>query len=191
MRVIGLLICLLALVAPAFAQDPDVPGLGELDGMLREEAMTEQSTESLLLDNTRSKTGRDFYDAFYRAYQDLAPTSDGSPLGQPLVSGALAPGATGATPGDTAQVQLQKPLEFELNLFLIAVDELPANSGIGSIISITVNDELLFQQIVQNRIDTIEELAVYAAQVVREYVDNYAETQRQLDSDDQRGSGVY
>ncbi|MBO0934666.1 CsgE family curli-type amyloid fiber assembly protein [Fibrella aquatilis] len=198
--VYGLLLCLLALATPTLAQDPDVPGLGELDGMLREEGLTEQSAESLLLDNTRSKTGRDFYDAFYRAYQDLAPAglpptgvapNGGSPAGQPQVSGALAPGATGATPGDTVQVQLQKPLEFELNLFLIAVDELPANSGIGSIISITVNDELLFQQIVQNRIDTIEELAVYAAQVVREYVDNYAETQRQLDSDDQRGSGVY
>ena len=192
--VFGLLLGLLALATPALAQDPDVPGLGELDGMLREESLTEQSTESLLLDNTRSKTGRDFYDAFYRAYQDLAPTTQSGSVptgGQPAVSGALAPGATGATTGDTTQVQLQKPLEFELNLFLIAVDELPANSGIGSIISITVNDELLFQQIVQNRIDTIEELAVYAAQVVREYVDNYAETQRQLDSDDQRGSGVY
>jgi hypothetical protein len=196
-RIYSLLLCFLALTTPALAQDPDVPGLGELDGVLREEAMTEQSAESLLLDNTRSKTGRDFYDAFYRAYQDLAPNggspaiNGGLPLGQPPISGALAPGATGATPGDTVQVALTKPLEFELNLFLIAVDELPANSGIGSIISITVNDELLFQQIVQNRIDTIEELAIYAAQVVREYVDTYAETQRQLDSDDQRGSGVY
>ena len=197
-RIVGLLLCLLALTTPTVAQDPDVPGLGELDGMLREEAMTEQSTESLLLDNTRSKTGRDFYDAFYRAYQDLAPTgvspagllpNGGSPAGLPVTAGQ--PGAALANPSDTAQVQLQKPLEFELNLFLIAVDELPANSGIGSIISITVNDELLFQQIVQNRIDTIEELAVFAAQVVREYVDSYAETQRQLDSEDQRGSGVY
>ena len=191
-RIYSLLLCCLCLAVPALAQDPDVPGLGELDGMLREEAMTEQSTESLLLDNTRSKTGRDFYDAFYRAYQDLAPAINGGlPLGQPATVGALAPGATGATPGDTVQVALTKPLEFELNLFLIAVDELPANSGIGSIISITVNDELLFQQIVQNRIDTIEELAVFAAQIVREYVDAYAENQRQLDSDDQRGSGVY
>ena len=190
-RLYSFLFCLLALASPSLAQDPDVPGLGELDGMLREEAMTEQSAESLLLDNTRSKTGRDFYDAFYRAYQDLAPTGVSPNGGSPATTGGLAPGATGATPGDTVQVVLTKPLEFELNLFLIAVDELPANSGIGSIISITINDELLFQQIVQNRIDTIEELAVFAAQIVREYVDAYAENQRQLDSDDQRGSGVY
>ena len=188
MRLIySLLIGLLALSAPALAQDPEVYGLGDLNDVLREDDLEgEESAESLLLDNTRSKTGRDFYDAFYRAYQELAPAGTSGPA-----VALPGPGATETNPSDTAKVALTKSLEFELNLFLIAVDELPANSGTGSIISVTINDELLFQQVVQNRIDTIEELAQYAAQVVREYMDNYAETQRQLDSDDMRGSGMY
>lgn len=187
MKHVYVLIWLLTFLAlPTLAQDPDVYGMIDLEGALREEALNEQGagTESLLLDNTRSKVGRDFYDAFYRAYQELTPTGD-------QLSGQLAPNATLLNPSDTAQVKLQKPLEFELNLFLISVDELPANSGIGSIMSVSINDELIFQQVVQNRIDTIEELAGYVAQAVREYVDNYAATQRDLENEDLRGSGVY
>ena len=86
---------------------------------------------------------------------------------------------------------MEKPLEFELDLFLITIDELPANSGTGSIISVTINDELVFQQFIQNRLDTIEEFALLTAQGVRQYVDTYAETQRQLSNEDQRGSGMY
>lgn len=181
-----LLATLLATSVTTLAQDPDVSGLSNLDDVLREESLNEQAggTESLLLDNTRSKIGRDFYDAFYRFYQDMAPAG-GSVVGQ------LAPNATPANPSDTARVTVQKPLEFELNLFLVSVDELPANSGIGSIMSVSINDELIFQQFLQNRGDTIEEYAGYVAQLVRDYVDNYAQTQRDLENEDLRGSGVY
>lgn len=181
----ALLISLLLDISAAQAQDPDVYGLGDVDEVLREEATGEQRAESLLLDNTRSKTGRDFYDAFFQAYQAMAPA------GNVPATGAKQPAVTGANPADTTQITLTKPLDFELDMFLIAVDELPASSGTGSILSVTVNDELLLQQVVQNRADTIDELARLAAQIVRDYLDSYAETQRQLDSDDQRGSGVY
>ena len=50
--------------SPAFGQDPDVEGMGDLDAVLQEEMLTEQGAESLLLDNTRSKIGRDFYETF-------------------------------------------------------------------------------------------------------------------------------
>lgn len=174
---------LLTGVGQAMAQqDPDVPGLEGLGDVLREDSDLEQggSTSSLLLDNTRSKVGRDFYELFYRAFNEAAPAAPLVPAQTPL-----------ANPADTAKVTVQKPLEFELDLFLIAIDELPANSGTGSIISVTINDELVFQQFIQNRLDTIEEFAIATALGVRQYVDNYNETQRQLSNEDQSGSGVY
>ncbi|RYF69352.1 MAG: hypothetical protein EOO39_17735 [Cytophagaceae bacterium] len=171
---------LMALSSVAIAQqDPDVPGLEGIDDMLREEAGIEKegTTSTLLLDNTRSKVGRDFYEIFYRAFNEAAPVLVAQP---PL-----------ANPNDTAKVVVEKSLEFELDLFLITIDELPANSGTGSIISVTINDELVFQQFIQNRLDTIEEFALLTAQGVRQYVDTYAETQRQLGTEDQRGTGMY
>ncbi|MBO0948591.1 hypothetical protein J2I46_08375 [Fibrella sp. HMF5405] len=163
-------------------QDPDVPGLEDLNEVLREEANIEQSskTTSLLLDNTRSKVGRDFYEIFYRAFNEAAPATPVLQSQPPL-----------ANPNDTARVAVEKPLEFELDLFLITIDELPANSGTGSIISVTINDEVVFQQFIQNRLDSIEEFALLTALGVRQYVDTYAETQRQLENEDQRGSGMY
>lgn len=172
---------LLTGVGQTTAQDPDVGGMADLNEVLREDANLEtDAATSLLLDNTRSKVGRDFYEIFYRAFNEAAPTTPVLSAQPPV-----------ANPGDTTKVVVEKPLEFELDLFLIAIDELPANSGTGSIISVTINDELVFQQFIQNRIDSIEEFAVATALGVRQYVDNYNETQRQLNNEDQRGSGVY
>jgi hypothetical protein len=185
------LLCLLGTLVQA--QDPDVYGMVDDSDMLREEVLNERTggTESLLLDNTRSKIGRDFYDAFYRVFQELAPANNGPAANVPNLQDLATGNLLNPTATDTARVAQQQPLEFELNIFLVAVDELPANSGIGSIISVSINDELLFQQFIQNRIDTIEELANYAALTVREYIDNYAQTQRDLENEDLRGSGVY
>ncbi|WP_019988857.1 CsgE family curli-type amyloid fiber assembly protein [Rudanella lutea] len=176
------LVLTFALVGHTMAQqDPDVPGMADLNEVLREDANLEAgSTTTLLLDNTRSKVGRDFYEFFFRAFNE-APAAEGAVLNQ----------APQTNPADTSTVTVQKPLEFELDLFLIAIDELPANSGTGSIISVSINDEVVFQQFIQNRIDTIEEFAVATAQGVRQYVDTYNETQRQLGNEDQKGSGVY
>lgn len=169
------LICLLLLGlslsgagSPAFGQDPDVEGMGDLDAVLREEMLTEQGAESLLLDNTRSKIGRDFYETFYKSYVD-APAS---------------------APADTSQLA-RKPLEFELDVFLVVIDELPSTSGIGNIVSVSVNDQLLWQQFVQARQDIVEEYALNAVETIRQYIINYKDTQLQLNSDDQSGSGIF
>ena len=153
---------------PVFGQDPDVEGMTDLDAVLQEQTLTEQGAESLLLDNTRSKIGRDFYETFYKAYVD-APAS---------------------APADTSQ-QARKPLDFELDVFLIVIDELPSTSGIGNVVSVTVNDQLLWQQFVQVRQDIVEEYALNAVETIRQYITNYKDTQRQLSSEDQRGSGIF
>lgn len=153
------------------AQDPD------LEGKLVEEAMneavlTEDGTETLLLDNTRSKIGRDFYDAFFRHFADLPKSA--APL-------ALT---------DTTQ-KVTPNLELDLNALIITIDELPA-FGVGTtIISVTLNDQLLWQNYVQTRQDVIEAYAFNAAEVINQYVINYQEVQRSLESEDQKGSGIF
>ena len=164
--VVGLLAGLMVIGSPAFGQDPDVDGMGDLNAVLQEEMLTEQGAESLLLDNTRSKIGRDFYETFYKAYVG-APAS-----------------------ADTSQLA-RKPLEFELDLFLIVIEELPSVSGIGNIVSVSVNDQLLWQQFVQARQDIVEEYALNAVETIRQYIISYKDTQLQLNSDDQSGSGIF
>ena len=154
-----------------YAQDP------ELDGKLIEETMdeavvTEEGTETLLLDNTRSKIGRDFYEAFFRHYTEL-----------PKAIGTVAV-------ADTAK-KITPNLELDLNAFIVTIDELPA-FGVGtSIISVSLNDQLIWQNYVQIRQDILELYAYNAAETINQYVLNYQEVQRSLESEDQRGSGVF
>lgn len=159
---------LLAGSASAFGQDPGADGAEDLNAVLQEDKLTEQGTESLLIDNTRSKIGRDFYETFFKAYID-APAS---------------------APADTSQTARQ-PLAFELDLFLIVVEELPSTTGVGNIVSVSVNDQLLWQQFVQARQDIVEEYALDAVETIRQYIVTYKETQLQLNSDDQSGSGIF
>ena len=154
------------------AQDPDLEGKLEEEAM-NEAVLTEDGTQTLLLDNSRSKIGRDFYDAFFRHYADL-PKSAG-----PLLM-----------PADTAQ-KVGAPTELDINAFIVTIDELPA-FGIGTtIISVTLNDQLIWQNYVQTRQDIIEAYAQNAAEIVNQYVVNYQDVQRQLESEDQRGSGIF
>ena len=52
------------------AQDPELEGKLE-EEYVNETVVAEEGTETLLLDNTRSKIGRDFYEAFFRHYVEL------------------------------------------------------------------------------------------------------------------------
>ncbi len=154
------------------AQDPDLEGTLQEEAMNEETVLTEGNTETLLLDNTRSKIGRDFYDAFFRHYAEL-PKS--------VVPLALADTTKKVTPN----------LELDLDAFVVTIDELPA-FGVGtSIISVTLNDQIVWQNYVQVRQDVLEAYAFNAAEVVNQYVLNYQEVQRQLESEDQKGSGIF
>lgn len=165
------LIFFLLISYSSWSQDP------ELEGKLVEETMdeavlTEDGTETLLLDNSRSKIGRDFYDAFFRHYAELPKAA--SPI---------------ATADSTKKVSPN--LELDLNAFIVTIDELPA-FGIGTtIISITLNDQLIWQNYVQARPDIIELYASNAAEVTNQYVVNFQEVQRSLESEDQKGSGIF
>lgn len=163
--------CLLLVGYTSRAQDPDLEGTLD-EGVMSENVLTEEGTETLLLDNTRSKIGRDFYEAFFRHYTEL-PKSANPPA-----------------PSDTTK-KITPNLELDLNAFIVNIDELPA-FGIGTtIISVTLNDQLIWQNYVQARLDVIEAYAVNAAEIVNQYVLNYQDVQRSLESEDQKGSGMF
>ena len=171
------LVCYLWLAAclliggTAQAQDPDIDGK-LVEETLSEAVLTDDGTETLLLDNSRSKIGRDFYEAFFRHYAEL-----------PKAAALLAP-------SDTTRKVTQN-VELDINAFIVTIDELPA-FGIGTtIISVSLNDQVVWQNYVQIRLEIIELYAFNAAETVNQYVVNYQEVQRQLESDDQRGSGIF
>lgn len=179
MRVFYLLLLLGLLGAGnvARAQDPDLDEGQLIEETMNEAVLTEDGAETLLLDNTRSKIGRDFYEAFFRRYAELPKVAAGA-------------NALALVPVDTTQ-KITPKLELDINAFIVTIDELPA-FGIGTtIVSVTLNDQLVWQNYVQIRQDIIEAYAYNAAEVVNQYVINYQEVQRSLQSEDQSGSGIF
>ncbi|GAB3784770.1 hypothetical protein GCM10028818_45090 [Spirosoma horti] len=168
----GLFLILFGLLSGAtWAQDPELEGRLEED-ILTETVVAEEGTETLLLDNTRSKIGRDFYEAFFRHYVEL-------------------PKAVSPTALADSTLKITPKLELDINAFLVTIDELPA-FGIGtSIISVSLNDQIVWQNYVQIRQEILEQYAFNAAEVVNQYVLNYQEVQRSLENEDQKGSGLF
>lgn len=153
------------------AQDPDLEGVLD-EGTLTEAVVTEEGTETFLLDNTRSKIGRDFYEAFFRHYSEL-PKGVGLPA-----------------PTDSTK-RVEPNLELDLSAFVITIDELPA-FGIGTtVMVVSLNDQIIWQNYVQARADILESYAFNAAELLNQYVINYQDVQNSLGSEDQRGSGIF
>lgn len=165
------LICLVLLQSVCQAQDPDLDGK-LIEGTMNEAVVAEEGTETLLLDQTRSKIGRDFYDAFFRHYAEL-PKAPGLPA-----------------PTDSTR-RIEPNLELDLTAFVVTIEELPA-FGVGTtVIVVSLNDQVIWQNYVQARAETLEAYAFDAAELLNQYVINYQDVQNQLESADQRGSGIF
>ena len=159
-----------------WSQDPDLDDGKLVEETLDESIVTEDGTQTLMLDNSRSKIGRDFYDAFFRFYAQLPKTA------VPVIPAE-------AKADTTAKVTPN--VDLDLNAFVLAVDEMPV-FGIGSaLISVTLNDQIIWQNYVQIRQEIIEANAQNAAELANQYVLYYQEIQQQLDSEDQKGSGIF
>lgn len=126
-------------------------------------SLTELSTVGFLLDNTRTKNGRDFYEYFFQQW--LTIQSDTTLISPDSFSG----------------------IGEELT---ISVDEQPAQ-GISTIVSMSVNDIMIWQQFLQPRLGLAELLAEDAAATLAQYIQNFQEFQKQLGSDDQQGTGIF
>lgn len=140
---------------------------------LVEGMMDENGPSSIVLDITRTKIGRDFYESFYQQWSS-------SPLSLPV-----------NVFGDSTQAGSRSSTVFNLNEFVVTIEELPsAGNLLANIVSVSVDNELLWQQFVPSRRDVINELAANAVDIVRVYFADIQTVTTQLGNEDQRGTGI-
>ena len=124
-----------------------------LDQVLQQSVKTndnEIEIDGLLVDDTRTKAGKDFYDLFYSSWE-----------------------APAAAKNYTITVS-EKPFRF-----------------ISTLITISINDNQVYQAILQPRLDILEEQTKDAIAMTQDYLANYEEIIKQLNGDDLSGSGIY
>jgi curli production assembly/transport component CsgE len=74
--------------------------------------------------------------------------------------------------------------------FSISIQEKPM-PGVGTQITVTIDDQEILKQFVRPNQEMIEMLAEYTVGLAGQYLLNYQEIQLQLQSDDQTGTGIY
>ncbi|SHF00226.1 curli production assembly/transport component CsgE [Bacteroides luti] len=110
----------------------------------------ELEIDGLLVDDTKTKAGKDFYDLFYSSWE--APP--------------------------------------EAKNYTITVSEKPFRLS-NTIIAVSINENLVYQAILQPRQDILEAMTSQAISTTQEYLVNYQEIMRQINGDDMSGSGIY
>ncbi|WP_149243853.1 CsgE family curli-type amyloid fiber assembly protein [Dyadobacter sp. 32] len=131
---------------------------------LEESGMEEDGSMTFILDNTKTKVGRDMYEEFYRQWSGMQLDS-------------------------TAMAQFKASIYSNEEL-LIELEEIPS-PGINNIVGIKVGDLLVWQQFVQPRLEAMELQVAEAVQQVLQYFISYQEIQSELGSADQSGSGIF
>lgn len=131
---------------------------GSLEGAL--------GTGVLLLDQTRTKNGRDFYEYVYQRWS--------------------------AVQSDTTLIPANAFTDIGEELTVV-IEEQPVPGGIGTstVVSLTVNDVMIYQQFLQPRQDVLEGMAEGASEMLTTYIQNYQQYQQQLGSEDQQGNGIF
>jgi len=74
--------------------------------------------------------------------------------------------------------------------FSITIKERPM-PGIGTQITVVIDDIEILQQFIQPNQEMIEMLSDYTVELVNQFMLNYQEIQAQLQSEDQAGTGIY
>ena len=74
--------------------------------------------------------------------------------------------------------------------FSISISEKPM-PGIGTQITVKIDDQEILKQFVRPNQEMIEMLAEYSVGLATQYLLNYQEIQAQLQSDDQSGTGIF
>lgn len=106
--------------------------------------------DGLLVDDTKTKAGKDFYDIFYNKW--IAPDNA----------------------KDYTITVSEKP--FRLNL---------------TIITVSINDNSVYQALLQPRLDIIEAISEEAISNTQNYLTYYEEIMKQLNGEDMSGTGVF
>lgn len=140
-------IVILSLFTCLFLKDSKL--LAQTDS-IKTSKLDEIEVSGLVIDETITKLGKDFYDLVYNKWESVAPPSS-------------------------------------LSVF---ISEKPMPS-LGSQISITVDNNLIFQQVIRPNEETLNELSDYAVSVLNDYFTNYEQIQKDLSGDDLKGTGIY
>ena len=106
--------------------------------------------DGLLVDDTKTKAGKDFYDLFYGSWEAPAGAKN----------------------------------------YTITVSEKPFRLTSTQIV-VSINDNPVYQSILQPRQDIIEALSADAISNTQSYLANYEEIMKQLNGDDMEGSGIF
>ena len=131
---------------------------------LDESVFDEGASITFILDNTKTKIGRDLYEEFYRQWSGMQLDS-------------------------LSKVQFKNSVSTNEEL-IIEMEEIPS-PGLSNMIAIKVGDLLVWQQFVQPRPDAMEVQVTEAVQQVLQYFVSYQDIQNQLGSQDQSGTGIF
>lgn len=77
-----------------------------------------------------------------------------------------------------------------ISSYTIIIEEKPL-PRFGTVILIKVNGNYIYQKFIQPRYETIELNAEQGSQLVLSYLENYRQTQKDLQGDDMKGTGIY
>jgi hypothetical protein len=158
-----LIICSLGVSAQSEESLLDNNSLYSMDP-LDESAFDEGASITFILDNTKTKIGRDLYEEFYRQWSGMQLDS-------------------------LSKVQFQNSVSTNEEL-IIEMEEIPS-PGLTNMIAIKVGDLLVWQQFVQPRPDAMEMQVAEAVQQVLQYFVSYQDIQNQLGTQDQSGTGIF
>lgn len=150
--------CLLA------QSENDLLGTGNDTELLDESMEDEESSSTFILDNTKTKIGRDLYETFYHLWSSLELDS-------------------------TARKQLKLSLAANPEL-VIEIEEIPS-PGLSNMAVIKIDDAVIWQDFVQTRPDAMAAQLSDAVKQAIQYFISFQEIQNQLGSQDQSGSGIF
>lgn len=129
--------------------------LGWGAGAFAQEESASLEIGGLVVDETMTKVGRDFYDVYYSAWLT------------------------------------DERLQFiDLSSFMVTVSEKPM-PNIGTQVSVSINDYLIYQSFVKPRYEEVEQAADYALQMTLSFISNYNQMEKDLDNGDMSGSGIF
>lgn len=117
---------------------------------IRNSRPEEANSNGIVVDETQSKWGKDFYEYFYNIW----------------------------------------PFPERTEEYTIVVVEKPL-PGLGTVLSIKFNDEEIFQQFAQPKLESIQEIAEFAAEYTFNYLQNYELIIKELQGNDMKGTGIY
>jgi hypothetical protein len=151
-----LLLLLLPLLA--LAQDPASGSDVLLERKLDECPLNENGGIPIILDNTRTKAGKDFYELFYKQWTLVSMQADTSQLHQLVTT-------------------------VQFDEVVISVEEIPAPGFANQVlIQITIDDQPVWHQYVPVRYELLEAEAPNAVETARQELASYREMKQLVGS---------